>query len=254
MTDEKKENKLVNKSFLWGAMLGVLVLCSVGFVILLVVFLSGGLSSAKQEQPVVVTQPSNQVAEPANAPASDIVLAKITKDDHIKGDFNAPVTIVEFSDTECPFCKRFHDTMNQIMKKFPNDVRWVYKHAPLDGLHRKARKEAEAFECAAELGGNDGFWEYADRLFEITPSNDGLDPEKLYEIAATVGLNKSKFTKCLDSGKYADKVQAQLSEASIAGMQGTPYSVVVFEDQKFPLGGALPFEQLEQSISQLLSN
>jgi len=101
---------------------------------------------------------------------------------------NAPVKIVEFSDTECPFCKRFHTTMQQVVKDSNGQVAWVYRHFPLDQLHSKARKEAEATECAAELGGNEKFWAYLNRLMEVTPANDGLDLAELPVIAAYVGL------------------------------------------------------------------
>ena len=83
----------------------------------------------------------------------------VTSEDHIRGDINAPVKIVEYSDTECPFCKRFHTTMQEVYNEYgkTGKVAWVYRHFPLDQLHSKARKEAEATECAAELGGNDKF-------------------------------------------------------------------------------------------------
>ena len=98
-------------------------------------------------------------------------VAPITAKDHIRGSADAEVIIVEYSDTECPFCKRFHETMKQIMAEYSpsGKVAWVYRHFPLDSLHQKARTEAVALECASELGGNDAFWRYADRLFEITP-------------------------------------------------------------------------------------
>lgn len=104
---------------------------------------------------------------------------KVDDSDHLRGDPKASVKVVEFSDLECPFCKRFHLTMQQLMEGYSGKVAWVYRHFPLDSLHPKARKEAEASECAAELGGNDGFWAYIDKLFEITPSNNGLDPNLL---------------------------------------------------------------------------
>src|SRR3990167_11318401 len=86
----------------------------------------------------------------------------ISKDDHIRGNPDAPVKIVEYSDTECPFCKRFHDTMKQVMDEYgkTGKVAWVYRNFPLDQLHPKARNEAIALECAGDQGGNDPFWAY----------------------------------------------------------------------------------------------
>src|SRR3990167_1785339 len=117
-------------------------------------------------------------------------MAAISARDHIRGNPDAPVKIVEYSDSECPFCKRFHDTMKQVMDTYgkTGKVAWVYRNFPLDQLHSKARNEATAIECAGELGGNDKFWAYADRLYEVTPSNNGLDPMELHNIAQYVGL------------------------------------------------------------------
>lgn len=94
------------------------------------------------------------------------------------GEEENSVYVIEYSDLECPFCKRFHEAMLEVMKEFDTrgqEVTWIYRHFPLDQIHSQARKEAEATECAAELGGNEAFWNYTNKLFEITPSNDGLD-------------------------------------------------------------------------------
>jgi protein-disulfide isomerase len=141
--------------------------------------------------------------------------------------------------------------MNQVVTEYGDKIKWVYKHAPLDSLHKKARKEAEAFECAGELGGNDGFWKYADRLFEVTPSNDGLPESELLQIAADVGLNGSSFEKCLASGKYAAKVQQHLDEAITAGLRGTPYSILIAGENVIPISGAQPFEQVKSIIDSV---
>ena len=154
--------------------------------------------------------------QPSQPTTGGIVLAPVTQDDHVKGDRDAKISIVEFSDTECPFCKRFHPTMQKVVEEYDGQVNWVYRHFPLTSIHPKSPKEAEATECAAELGGNDGFWSYVDRLFEITPSNNGLDLSKLPEIAEEVGLNKTEFEECLDSGKYAQKVQEHSQQAQAA--------------------------------------
>jgi len=179
----------------------------------------------------------------------EITLRPVTKDDHIRGNVNAPLTIVEYSDLECPFCKRFHPTMQQVLKEYPNKVRWVYRHFPLDQIHPKTRKEAEATECANELGGNEKFWAYIDRLFEITPSNNNLDPAELPNIAQFVKLDVNKFNACLSSGKYATHVADDLKDALSAGGQGTPYSVLInARGEKTPISGAYPFENVKSII------
>lgn len=179
----------------------------------------------------------------------------ITKEDHIRGNPNADVIIVEYSDTECPFCSRFHTTMKQIMDDYgkTGKVAWVYRHSPIDQLHPKARNEAAALECAAELGGNDKFWAYTDRIYEITPANNGLDQAELPRIAEYVGLDVNKFNICLASGKFAEKIEADVQNARATGGGGTPWSIIVAKDgSKVELNGAYPYASVKQVIETML--
>lgn len=179
---------------------------------------------------------------------------KLRKDDHVRGDRNARVLLIEYSDLECPFCKRFHQTPQQIVNEYKGKVAWVYRHFPLDQIHSKADKEAEATECANEIGGNDGFWKYTDKLFEVTPANNGLDPAELPKIAIQVGLDGAKFKTCLDSGKYKDHVEADYQSGVKAGVTGTPGNILL--DTKTSktklIPGALPFEQFKTEIDAML--
>lgn len=180
-------------------------------------------------------------------------LKPVTSADWILGDPNAPVKIVEFSDPECPFCKRFHVTMKQIVQEYKGKVAWVYRHFPLDSLHSQARKEANAMECAGELGGNVKFWAYLDRLMEITPSNDGLDLAELPKIAKYVGLDVSKFNACSDSDRYADKIEEQYQDATSSGGQGTPYSIVIGpKGGSLPINGAYPFSEVKKIVESAM--
>ena len=194
----------------------------------------------------------------AEQPTGNLEAMKpVTSDDHIRGDANAPVKIVEYSDTECPFCKRFHPTLLQVMDEYEKSskVAWVYRHFPLDQLHPKARKEAEATECASELGGNDKSWAYLDRLMEVTPGNNGLDPAELPKIAQYVGLDTGKFNECLSSGKYAQKIDEHVQNAVATGGNGTPWSIVVTKSgKKYPLSGAQPYEAVKQLIDLALKD
>ena len=181
----------------------------------------------------------------------------ISADDHIRGNQDAPVKIVEYSDTECPFCKRFHETMKQVMDEYGKDgkVAWVYRNFPLDQLHQKARNEATAIECAGELGGNDKFWAYADRLYEVTPSNDGLDPMELHNIAQYIGLDMTKFNTCLTSEKFTKHIEDDVQNAVATGGNGTPWSIVVTKSgKKYPLSGAQPYEAVKQLIEVALKD
>ena len=202
------------------------------------------------------TAVNNQQPQQAPQQTGDLEAMKaISSSDHIRGNPDAPVKIVEYSDTECPFCKRFHTTMKEVMDEYGKDgkVAWVYRHFPLDQLHSKARKEAVALECANEQGGNDKFWSYADRLYEITPANNGLDPAELPKIAQYVGLDVAKFNTCLASTKYDQHIEDEVQNATATGGNGTPWSIVVGKnDKKYPLSGAQPYASVKQLIDLAL--
>jgi len=183
-------------------------------------------------------------------------MAPITSADHIRGNPNALVKIVEYSDMECPFCKRFHSTMQQVMDEYGKDgkVAWVYRHFPLDSIHSKARAEAVASECANELGGSDTFWKYTDRFFELTPSNNQTDITTILpQIAREIGLEEKKFSSCLASKKYDKHIQDNLDNATATGGNGTPWSIVVASNgKKYPLSGAQPYTAVKQLIELAL--
>ena len=141
--------------------------------------------------------------------------------------------------------------MQEVMSEYGKDgkVAWVYRHFPLDQLHSKARKEAVALECANEQGGNDKFWSYADRLYEVTPANNGLDPAELPKIAQYVGLDTAKFNTCLASTKYDKHIEDEVQNAQATGGNGTPWSIVVGKNgKKYPLSGAQPLSAVKQLI------
>ncbi len=164
-----------------------------------------------------------------NAPAGPDVasMSAVNESDHVRGSRDANVVMVEYSDFECPFCKRFHDTMKGVLTYYGNDVAWVYRQYPIEGLHTKAVRESEASECVASLGGNDAFWKFADRIFEVTPSNDGLDLSLLPDIAEYAGVARSAFTTCLEGGTHAGTVAASVAEVERLGISGTPYIVFI---------------------------
>jgi len=208
---------------------------------------SGGSSAG---QKAAVTDDGNGGQEPSSL--ADKV-KPVTGDDHIRGSIDAPIKIIEFSDPECPFCKRFHGTMKQAVDEYGGKVAWVYRHFPLESLHSKAPREAQATECAAELGGNEKFWAYLDRIFEITPSNNGLDDAELPKIAGYVGLNTQAFLSCLNSGRHKGSVDEDLQDALSSGGQGTPYSILIGPDgKKTVINGAQPYSNVKAIIDSAL--
>ena len=196
------------------------------------------------------------IAAVGGAPvAREIALDPVTVDDHILGNPNAELIIVEYSDTECPFCKVFHETMQRIVDEYGKDgkVAWVYRHFPIEQLHKKAQREAEATECASEVGGKSKFWDYIDMVFERTRSNDTLDLAELPKIATDIGLDQVVFNSCLESERHAATVKEDYDSGIRAGVQGTPYSVIVTKDgETFPIEGALPYEAVKGLIESIL--
>lgn len=168
--------------------------------------------------------PTGQVAAPGLALNK---IEKLNSTDHIVGNPNtATITIMEYSDLECPFCKAFHQTAKRLLEKNGDELAWVYRHFPLDSIHPKARKEAEATECANELGGEQKFWEYVDLIFATTPSNNGLDLTLLPKFATQLGLDQTAFETCLASGKYADRIESNFKNGLEIGITGTPTVIV----------------------------
>lgn len=174
--------------------------------------------------------------------------------DYIKGNPNAPILIVEYSDYDCPFCKIYHETMNQIMNEYGIDgrVAWVYRQFPISQLHPNAPRISEAALCVGEVAGNDAFWKFTDQIFQSREVNEPTNVTKLPEYAVAAGANKDAFMKCLEDGKMRDQVTASYNEGVGAGIQGTPHSFIIIGNQQAPIEGAQPYEVVKQIVENLL--
>ena len=162
-----------------------------------------------------------------------------TKDtDWYRGNKDAKVTIIEFSDIQCPFCTRHHNTMKQLLEEYPQDVKWVFKHFPLDSIHPQARKAAEASECAGDQG---KFWEYLDHLFD---NQNQLGSSFYISAAEELGLDKDKMKSCIDTGKFKKRVNDNYQEGLKYGVRGTPGNFI----NGISSPGAIPFSQLEAMV------
>ena len=195
--------------------------------------------------PAAPTPPSVPTAAAPEAPPAGDVKPVDAAVDHIRGNPDAAVSVIEYSDFECPFCSRNHPTMQQIVDTYGDDVNWVYRHFPL-AFHPNAQKAAEASECAAEEG---KFWEMADMIME-----KGSDNTQLEAYAAAIGLNAAAFKECLDSGRMAAKVQSDMTEGSSAGVSGTPGNIVLKNGTKDSrmVSGAQPFAAFQTVIDEML--
>ena len=171
----------------------------------------------------------------------------ISENDHIRGDKNAPITLVEFSDFQCPYCKKFHPTMQKLIEEYNGQVRWIYRHFPL-AFHKNAQKSAEAAECAGDQG---KFWEFVDKSFENSQSDgDGLNDEDLKKYAEELNLDASEFNDCLSKGKFADKVKSDMKSGKDAGITGTPGTILINKKGGAQIiSGALSYNQMKTKIN-----
>lgn len=176
----------------------------------------------------------------------------VSEDDHVFGNPDAPVTIIEYSDFECPFCERFHPTVQRIVEDFDGEVNWVYRHFPLSSIHPQAGPAALASECVANIAGNDAFWEFGDALFK----NQAVLGMNLYtSLASEYGVSEEELTICMQSDEVNQAVTDDFNEVVAAGGRGTPYSVIISRNgELFPFSGALPYEQVKPLIEKALQN
>lgn len=159
---------------------------------------------------------------------------------HVRGNIDAPIKIVEFSDYECPFCSRLHPTLERIVAESDGRIAWEYRHLPLPS-HRNAEEAAYSGECIARLGGNKAFWSYTDEVFK----NQGVLGTSFFESeAARLGIDLESFRTCIQGDEVKNIVENDLRTATSLGGRGTPFSVIIFEDGSTrPISGALPYEQ-----------
>ncbi len=181
------------------------------------------------------------------------VSAVDSESDYIRGEQKAEFSLIEYSDFECPFCKRFHKTAMQFIEQNP-EVNWVYRHFPLNFHNPGAQKQAEASECAGELGGNDAFWQYTDLIYERTRSNGkGFPIDKLAPLAVEIGLDQEAFKQCLNSEKYKRKVLQQFTNGQAGGVTGTPGNFIRHNASGaiIAVHGAQPLRVLKQALENL---
>jgi len=214
---------------------------AISVVILILIWnISGLVAPLEALQGDVIQQPSGSPTTTGNNQRVTVSV----DDDPVLGDQNAPVTIIEFSDFECPFCGRFFsNTLPQLTREYidTGKVKLVYRDFPLS-FHPNAQKAAEAGECADDQG---KFWEMHDKIFENQKAMSVVD---LKSYAASLGLDTSEFNSCLDSGKHAKEIQKDISDGSKYGASGTP----TFFINGIKLVGAQPFSAFQQIIESEL--
>lgn len=192
------------------------------------------------------------------ASSSDTTSTKIppvTASDHILGNPNAPIMLVEYSDLDCPFCKEFNSTMHQIIDEYgpSGKVAWVFREFPIQQLHPNAPALALDAECVAKIGGNDAFWKFTDAIYNGRDVTQETDMAKIPDYVAAAGVDQQTFQNCVNNGSLKEKVKKEFNEAIKAGAKGTPYTVVMVGGQQGVINGAQPYSAVKKIIDTLLT-
>ncbi|MGI0076275.1 MAG: DsbA family protein [Nitrosopumilaceae archaeon] len=255
--DKKPEFISVKKSTYNKLIVGIIA------AVVISVFLGGYILGSGTAGHELVIKDSKDVTgqTPANQPQSNLspgIISVSLDDDPVKGDPNAPITMIEFSDFECPFCARFFTTTLPLIEKNyieTGKVKFVYRDFPLTDIHQNALPAAMAAECANEQG---KFWELHDKIFENQKQWEGPDVQNgvrtFEQFAAELGLDTDKFNSCLESGKYLEEVQKDLNDGASYGVTGTPGFFIGNEKIGYGMvSGAQPYSAFQQVLDQLLA-
>ncbi len=200
---------------------------------------------------VVVNQQENLTAEELITDGSP---RPVGETDYIFGNPNAPIQIIEYSDYECPFCKRFHNTMGKIMDEYgvSGKVSWVYRQYPLVQLHPNASKISEAALCVGDIGGNDAFWKFTNKIFTERDESSFTNTTRLSQYAVEAGVSEEDYIQCVSSGRMQEDVLASTEEGYRIGARGTPYTVITVGEQQAVINGAQPYNVVRGIVQNLI--
>lgn len=200
--------------------------------------------------------------EPAAAPGEDAEQTATAKGtvravdgtDYVRGNPNAPIVMIEYSDYDCPFCKQYHETLNQIMNEYgvTGKVAWVYRQFPLPQLHPNAPEISEAALCVGSLGGSTAFWTFTDKIFQERSIEEQTNMVKLPDYAVDAGVEKGAYQACVSSNQMEEPVKASITEALDLGAVGTPYTVMIVGNEQAIVNGAQSYEVVKSIIDNLL--
>ncbi|MBX2808162.1 MAG: DsbA family protein [Cellvibrionaceae bacterium] len=177
---------------------------------------------------------------------------KISGDDSVYGEENARFSLMEFSDLECPYCKRFHEVPKKIVDISEGMVNWQWKHLPLQFHNPAAFKSAHAAECVANIQGNRAFWAYLDAVFNATRGN-GQGVKDLAQLAVALGVDHEQFLACSSAGQFIDKINGDIALAKEHNITSTPVTLVIDNktQKRVQLRGAQPAEAILSTIQRL---
>lgn len=237
--DIEKTEEIVNinnkkKGFKLTTPIAVLI----GFILIALALFFGLRNGSEEKKPEGITKE----------------ILKVDSKENILGNKDAEIAVITYSDSDCPFCERFHTTMEEVVEKSDGNVAWVYRHLPIESIHPNAFNESIALECVADLAGQDAFWKYLKGIINLTMDpNNPETPNILLSKAQDLGINENDFKSCFAKEDIQNRIADQMSEAAQAGAQGTPFSIVVNQKNKkyTTIPGAASFDQTMERVNSL---
>ncbi len=214
-----------------------LAILGAGLMIAAAVIFIGTRAPVTAPAAIAVNPTGERPAAPAGPQAA--LKLELDTDDFIYGNPDAPVMIVEYSDIDCPFCRRVHPTIKEVVDESDGGVAWVYRQFPIEQLHPEAPFKAAASECVGRLAGNDAFWQYLDGLIAGDSTNTYTE----------FGISKAAFDACVVSSETIAAIDADMQRSVAAGGGGTPFSVVATRERGLPVNGALPKAAWTQAVA-----
>lgn len=189
------------------------------------------------------------------APEGDITdMRAIHPDEHIIGDPEAPIIIVEYADIDSPYAKEFQQTLSQLLTEYgaSGKVAWVYRHFPLVDQHRYSVEHAEAAECVASLGNRTAFWRFIDLVQANAPGATQFNPSGYPALIAQLGVDTTAFNECLASNRFSAKVEADFANGLAVGAEASPFSILIVRGKEpAVINGSVPYQTLKDIVASL---
>lgn len=220
----------------------IAIICGFAMIAIAVFF----TSSSKNAEAPSSNQAATQTAGDEPRPVS--------KNDYILGNPNAPIMMIEYSDYDCPFCKQYHTTLNQIMDEYgiTGQVAWVYRQFPLPQLHPNSPMISKAALCVGKIGKNDAFWKFTQIVFDSRDVDEATNVTKLPTFAEEAGVSREDYLACMDDSEMEEEVKRQVTDGFNSGARGTPFTVLIVGNQQAVINGAQPYDVVKGIVKNLV--
>ncbi|MBU0749953.1 DsbA family protein [Patescibacteria group bacterium] len=202
---------------------------------------------------IFVVRTTTDIAIPKGDPE---VVRPVSPDDHVFGSPEAPIKVITYSDIDCKACKKFQQTMAQVMTEYgpSGNVAWVFRHLPLIDIHAYAKSHAEAAECVASIGGEDAFWRFIDLLQAIAPNDNEFIPDGYPVVLEQLGISETEFRSCMIDHTFAKRVEADFGNALDTGANSAPYVVLVIKGEKpITIEGAPTYDIMKRLLDDKIA-